>query len=62
MTKEVGQFEVTERGIERVIALHDFGGYSIELVIPKNIFVEAYLKYIEPYRKANLPIPCKKEG
>ena len=46
--KTAGEFEVTDKGIERVIAVGDYGGYTVELVIPKEVFIEAYKKWIEP--------------
>lgn len=44
--KEVGEYEVTDRGIERVIAIKP-NGYDISLVLPKEVFVEAYQRYIK---------------
>lgn len=46
MKKKIGDFEVSDNGIERVAKLEDFGGYTTELIMPKKIFVEAYTKYI----------------
>ena len=48
MTKEVGQFEVTERGIEKIISEEGYGGaYTTQLCIPKETFIEAYQRYID---------------
>lgn len=44
--KNVGDFEVTDSGIARIIKLEDYGGYISEIIIPKEAFVEAYNKYI----------------
>lgn len=45
--QRVGNIVLSERGIEKVIAEGDFGGHITELMIPKEIFVEAYKAYIQ---------------
>ena len=45
--KHIGDFEVSESGIERVIDIGDYGSYTTELIIPKDIFVEAINKYMK---------------
>ena len=41
-----GQILVSERGIEKIIQPTKMG-YISELILPKEVFVEAYKKYIE---------------
>ena len=49
---KIGQLVVTSHNIGRVIELTDNGGYISEQVIPKEVFVEAYKKWIlEPMIK-----------
>lgn len=45
--RQVGEMIVTDRGIERVIETGDLGSYTTELIISKEVFQEAYEKYIE---------------
>lgn len=45
---KVGSFNITDRGIERTIKLLDYGAYAVEVVLPKETFIEAYKKWIEP--------------
>ena len=44
--KNVGDYEVTDAGISRIISLDDLGGYTSEVIISKDAFIEAYNKYI----------------
>lgn len=44
--EEVGQYKVTDVGIEKVVNVEDFGCYTATIVIPKEVFIEAYEKYI----------------
>lgn len=51
--KTVGEFEVSSRGIERIIEVGDCGTYSTELVIPKETFIDAFTEYIlKPCKEA----------
>lgn len=43
----LGDFIVGERGISRIINVDDYAGYTTELILPKDIFIEAYNKYIK---------------
>ena len=50
----MSRFEVTERGIEKVIKEDDSNGYvtkTVETIIPKEIFIQAYHEYIEKEKK-----------
>ena len=49
--RTVGQCEVSERGIEKVIDVGDCGTYTTELVIPKETFIEAYKSFVEQLDK-----------
>ena len=40
------QYEVTDLGIEKVIKMDPDGTYISKVVIPKDIFIAAYEKYI----------------
>lgn len=44
--KQVGEMIVTAHGIERVIETGDCGSYTSELIISKEVFREAYRKFI----------------
>ena len=43
---EIGEIIATNRGIERVIDVGDRGLCTSELIIPKEIFIECYKKWI----------------
>lgn len=43
---ELGQMIVDDDGINKVIQLHDWGGYTSEQIMPKEIFIEAYKRWI----------------
>lgn len=45
MMKKHGDYEISSRGIERIIKVDD-GGYTTELIMPKEIFIKAYKKWI----------------
>lgn len=45
--KTVGDYEVSNRGISRIISVDDMGGYTSTLVMSKEAFIEAYNKYIK---------------
>ena len=45
--KAIGQYEVSEMGIERIIDVSENGVYISELIIPKEIIVEAYKRFIK---------------
>ena len=49
----VGAFIVTDSGIERVISTQDYGGYTAEIVLTKEAFVQCYKKWIEESEKAD---------
>lgn len=42
----IGQMIVDDYGISKVIRMDDLG-YMSEVIIPKDIFIEAYKKWIE---------------
>ena len=44
---KIGQFIVDNYGICKVIEIGDFGGYTVEQIIPKEVFIEAFEKYIK---------------
>lgn len=44
---KIGQVIVDDYGISKVIKLDDWGGYIEELIIPKEVFIEAFQKYIK---------------
>ena len=46
ISRQVGDYEVSDRGIERVINVGDCGSYTTELIISKEIFIKAYQKWI----------------
>ena len=46
--KTVGQYEVTDRGIETITEVEDYGGtYTTRLYMPKETFIQAYIRYIK---------------
>lgn len=45
---KIGQLIVDNYGISKVIKLDDFGGCVKQQIIPKEIFIEAYNKWIAP--------------
>lgn len=55
---KIGQVIVDSYGISKVIKLDDFGGYTAEQIIPKEVFIEAYNKWIIP----NIVIAERSEG
>lgn len=44
---KLGQIIVDSYGISKVVKLEDYGGYTAEQIIPKEVFIEAYNKYIK---------------
>lgn len=46
----VGELEVSDRGIEQVVKVDENGYYS-KVIIPKEIFIEAYKRFIEPHKE-----------
>ena len=42
----VGKRIVNDYGISKVIQVDDWGGYTTEMIIPKETFIEAYEKWI----------------
>ena len=42
----LGDFVVGDSGISRIIDVDGYGGYTAERIMPKEVFVEAYKKYI----------------
>ena len=44
---KIGQFIVDSYGISKVVKLDDWGGYTAEQIIPKEVFIEAFQKYIK---------------
>lgn len=46
--KTVGQYEVTDRGIETITEVEDYSGaYTTRLCMPKETFIQAYIRYIK---------------
>ena len=45
--RTLGDFIVREKGIYRITEVDDYAGYTSELILPKDIFIEAYNKYIK---------------
>ena len=43
---KLGQMIVDDYGIGKVIQIDDWGGYTSQIIIPKEIFMEAYKKWI----------------
>ena len=43
----LGDFIVRENGIYRITEVDGYAGYTSELILPKDIFIEAYNKYIK---------------
>ena len=43
----LGDFVVGDNGISRIIEVDGYAGYTAELVLPKEVFIEAYNKYIK---------------
>lgn len=44
---KLGDFVVGDNGISRIIEVDGYAGYTGELVLPKEVFIEAYNKYIK---------------
>jgi len=44
---KMGQVIVDSYGISKVVKLDGFGGYTAEQIIPKEVFIKAYNKYIK---------------
>ena len=44
---KIGQVIVDRYGISKVVKLDGWGGYTTEQIIPKEVFIEAYNKYIK---------------
>lgn len=44
---KIGQVIVDSYGIGKVVELDDFGGYTAEQIIPKEVFIEAFQKFIK---------------
>lgn len=47
VTEGVGQIEVTDSGIEKIIEAYSDGSYTSQVMMPKEVFIEAYEKYIK---------------
>lgn len=45
-TKCIGDYEISERGIERIIDVGECGAYTTQLIMSKEAFKEAYKKWI----------------
>lgn len=43
---KLGEIVVKDHGICKIVEVFDYGGYVSKTIIPKEIFVEAYRKYI----------------
>lgn len=43
----LGDFVVGDNGISKIVEVDDYSGYTAELVLPKEVFIEAYNKYIK---------------
>lgn len=43
---KLGDFVVGERGIARITEVDGYAGYTSEVVLTKEAFIEAYIKYI----------------
>lgn len=50
---KIGQVIVDDYGISKVIKLDDWGGYIAEQIIPKEVFIEAFQKYIKVESEEN---------
>ena len=46
MSKTIGDFSITERGIEKIVDADDDGTLASKLIISKEAFIEAYNKWI----------------
>lgn len=44
---KLGDFVVGDSGISKIIEVDGYAGYTAELVLPKETFIEAYNKYIK---------------
>ena len=44
--KHKGELIVTDRGIEKVVQVYSDTEYATEIVIPRNVFVEAFNKFV----------------
>jgi len=44
---KIGQVIVDSYGISKVVELDDFGGYTAKQMIPKEVFIEAFQKFIK---------------
>ena len=43
----LGDFIVKDSGIFKITEVDGYAGYTAELVLPKEVFIEAYNKYIK---------------
>ena len=44
----LGDLIVDDNGISKIVSIDpDYSGYTSELILPKEVFVEAYNKYIK---------------
>lgn len=42
----LGEIVVKDHGICKIVDVDDYAGYTMETIMPKEVFVEAYKKYI----------------
>lgn len=42
----LGEIVVKDHGICKIIDVDDYAGYTMETILPKEVFVEAFKKYI----------------
>lgn len=42
----LGEIVVKDHGICKIVDVDDYAGYTMETIIPKEVFIEAYKKYI----------------
>lgn len=45
--RQVGEYEVSDKGVELVVDVGDCGTYTTKMVLPKEIFIECYNKWIK---------------
>ena len=51
--KHAGDFEVTDSGIYKIIEVHEDGNYISKMLMSKDVFIEAYHKWILDSDKEN---------
>ena len=47
--RQVGEYEVSDKGVELVVNVGDYGTYTTQMVLPKEIFIECYNKWIKEH-------------